>query len=110
MEEEAASDFFKTALFIVAAGSNDILEYLSPSVPFFGREKPYPSYFLDVLVSNLTFYQKVLPIYPDCSFCVACSCLLLTSIFFPSIKRLNELGARKFVVSCVNDHRIDGYV
>lgn len=35
---------------------------------FFGREKPYPSYFLDVLVSNLTFYQKVLPIYPYCSF------------------------------------------
>jgi hypothetical protein len=68
MEEEAASDFFKTALFIVAAGSNDILEYLAPSVPFFGREKPYPSYFLDVLVSNLTFYQKVLPIYPYCSF------------------------------------------
>ncbi|KAK3146842.1 hypothetical protein QOZ80_3BG0273220 [Eleusine coracana subsp. coracana] len=74
MEEEAASDFFKTALFIVAAGSNDILEYLSPSVPFFGREKPDPSYFQDVL---------------------------LTSIFFPSIKRLNELGARKFVVSDV---------
>lgn len=48
MEEEAASDFFKTALFIVAAGSNDILEYLSPSVPFFGREKPDPSYFQDV--------------------------------------------------------------
>lgn len=68
MEEEAASDFFKTALFIVAAGSNDILEYLSPSVPFFGREKPDPSYFQDVLVSNLTFYLKVPPISPYCSF------------------------------------------
>ncbi|KAL6651248.1 hypothetical protein ACP70R_010173 [Stipagrostis hirtigluma subsp. patula] len=70
MGEEAAADFFKKALFIVAAGSNDILEYLSPSIPFFGREKPYPSDFQDALVSNLTFY----------------------------LKRLNELGARKFVV------------
>ncbi|WVZ86808.1 hypothetical protein U9M48_033536 [Paspalum notatum var. saurae] len=73
MGEEAATDFFKKALFIIAAGSNDILEYLSPSVPFFGREKPDPSYFQDALVSNLTFY----------------------------LKRLNELGARKFVVSDV---------
>ncbi|XP_062184939.1 GDSL esterase/lipase At5g41890 [Phragmites australis] len=71
--EEAATEFFKKALFIVAAGSNDILEYLSPSIPFFGREKPDPSYFQDVLVSNLTFY----------------------------LKRLNDLGARKFVVSDV---------
>lgn len=71
--EEAATDFFKKALFIIAAGSNDILEYLSPSVLFFGREKPDPSYFQDALISNLTFY----------------------------LKRLNELGARKFVVSDV---------
>ncbi|CAD6259913.1 unnamed protein product [Miscanthus lutarioriparius] len=73
MDEEAATYFFKKALFILAAGSNDILEYLSPSVPFFGREKPDPSHFQDALVSNLTFY----------------------------LKRLNELGARKFVVSDV---------
>ncbi|RCV35052.1 hypothetical protein SEVIR_7G219800v4 [Setaria viridis] len=73
MGEEAATDFFKKALFVIAAGSNDILEYLSPSVPFFGREKPDPSSFQDALISNLTFY----------------------------LKRLNELGARKFVVSDV---------
>ncbi|KAG2574185.1 hypothetical protein PVAP13_7KG309200 [Panicum virgatum] len=73
MGEEAATDFFKKALFVIAAGSNDILEYVSPSVPFFGREKPDPSSFQDALVSNLTFY----------------------------LKRLNELGARKFVVSDV---------
>ncbi|KAL6882684.1 hypothetical protein ACP4OV_011374 [Aristida adscensionis] len=73
MGEEAATDFFNKALFIVAVGSNDILEYLSPSIPFFGREKPDPSDLQDALVSNLTFY----------------------------LKRLNELGARKFVVSDV---------
>jgi len=60
MGEEAATDFFKKALFVIAAGSNDILEYVSPSVPFFGREKPEPSSFQDALVSNLTFYLKVL--------------------------------------------------
>jgi hypothetical protein len=60
MGEEAATDFFKKALFVIAAGSNDILEYLSPSVPFFGREKPDPSSFQDELVSNLTLYLKVL--------------------------------------------------
>ncbi|KAG2568201.1 GDSL esterase/lipase At5g41890-like [Panicum virgatum] len=73
MGKEAATDFFKKALFVIAAGSNDILEYVSPSVPFFGREKPEPSSFQDALASNLTFY----------------------------LKRLNELGARKFVVSDV---------
>ncbi|GJN26669.1 hypothetical protein PR202_gb14618 [Eleusine coracana subsp. coracana] len=71
--EEAAKDLFKKALFVVAAGSNDILEYLTPSIPFLGREKPDPSYFQDVLVSNLTFH----------------------------LKRLNEMGASKFVVSDV---------
>jgi len=60
MGKEAATDFFKKALFVIAAGSNDILEYVSPSVPFFGREKPEPSSFQDALVSNLTFYLKVL--------------------------------------------------
>ncbi|GJN01987.1 hypothetical protein PR202_ga19295 [Eleusine coracana subsp. coracana] len=64
--EEAATDLFKKALFIVAAGSNDILEYLTPSIPFLGREKPDPSYFQNVLVSNLTLH----------------------------LKRLNEMGAR----------------
>ncbi|CAL5030466.1 unnamed protein product [Urochloa decumbens] len=73
MGEEAATDFFKKVLFVIAAGSNDILEYLSPTVPFFGREKPDPSSFQDALVSNLTFH----------------------------LKRLNDLGARKFVVSDV---------
>uniref|UniRef100_A0A0E0DHH5 GDSL esterase/lipase n=1 Tax=Oryza meridionalis TaxID=40149 RepID=A0A0E0DHH5_9ORYZ len=60
MGEKAATGFLKKALFTVAAGSNDILEYLSPSMPFFGREKYDPSVFQDSLASNLTFYLKVL--------------------------------------------------
>jgi hypothetical protein len=61
MDEEAVADFFSKALFVIVAGSNDILEFLSPSVPFLGREKPDdPSHFQDALVSNLTFYLKVL--------------------------------------------------
>ncbi|EAY95250.1 hypothetical protein OsI_17069 [Oryza sativa Indica Group] len=73
MGEKAATGFLKKALFTVAAGSNDILEYLSPSMPFFGREKYDPSVFQDSLASNLTFY----------------------------LKRLNQLGARKIVVADV---------
>jgi len=87
MGEEAATDFFKKALFVIAAGSNDILEYVSPSVPFFGREKPDPSSFQDALVSNLTFYLKVLrtsnsQLNVYCSFS-RCSYFKLISIFFP---------------------------
>lgn len=73
MGEKSTTEFLEMALFTVAAGSNDILEYLSPSIPFFGREKSDPSVFQDALVSNLTFY----------------------------LKRLSELGARKFVVADV---------
>ncbi|KAF7010337.1 hypothetical protein CFC21_024760 [Triticum aestivum] len=71
--EKAAADFLGEALITVAAGSNDILEYLSPSVPFFGRQKPDPADFQDALVSKLAFH----------------------------LKRLNELGARKFVIADV---------
>ncbi|KAE8816837.1 GDSL esterase/lipase [Hordeum vulgare] len=73
MGENAAADFLGEALFTVAAGSNDILEYLSPSVPIFGRQKPDPADFQDALVAKLAFH----------------------------LKRLNELGARKFVVADV---------
>ncbi|XP_024311478.1 GDSL esterase/lipase At5g41890 isoform X2 [Brachypodium distachyon] len=73
MGEKAAAEFLQKALFTVAVGSNDILEYLSPSIPFFGRQKSDPAVFLDTLVSNLAFH----------------------------LKRLNELGARKFVIADV---------
>lgn len=59
MGEKAAADFLAEALFTVAAGSNDILEYLSPSVPFFERQKPDPAVFQDALVSKLAFHLKV---------------------------------------------------
>jgi hypothetical protein len=49
-------------MFTVAAGSNDILEFLSPSVPFFGGQKPDPAVFQDALVSKLAFYLKVVPL------------------------------------------------
>lgn len=59
MGEKAAAEFLEKALFTVAAGSNDILEFLSPAVPFFGRQKPDPAVFQDALVSKLAFYLKV---------------------------------------------------
>ena len=59
MGEKAAAEFLGEALFTVAAGSNDILEYLSPAVPFFGRQKPDPADFQDALVAKLAFHLKV---------------------------------------------------
>jgi hypothetical protein len=62
MGEKAAAEFLEKAMFTVAAGSNDILEFLSPSVPFFGGQKPDPAVFQDALVSKLAFYLKVVPL------------------------------------------------
>ena len=59
MGEKTAADFLEKSLFTVAAGSNDILEFLSPSVPFFGGQKPDPAVFQDALVSKLAFHLKV---------------------------------------------------
>ncbi|XP_042432740.1 GDSL esterase/lipase At5g41890 [Zingiber officinale] len=65
-----ATEFLKTAVFQIITGSNDILNYFEPSVYFFGDKKLAPTALQDILVSNLTLH----------------------------LKRLHELGARKFLV------------
>ncbi|XP_020084951.1 GDSL esterase/lipase At5g41890 [Ananas comosus] len=70
MGENHTSEFLRKAVFSIASGSNDILNYLEPSIPFLGRDKMHASVLQDTMVSNLTTY----------------------------LKRLHELGARKFVV------------
>ncbi|WOL06281.1 GDSL esterase/lipase [Canna indica] len=69
MGENATNELLKNAIFSITTGSNDILNYLEPSLPFSGKKFP-PALVQDIMVSNLTLH----------------------------LKRLHELGARKFMV------------
>ncbi|XP_065036656.1 GDSL esterase/lipase At5g41890-like [Musa acuminata AAA Group] len=68
--ENATGKFLRNAVFSIIAGSNDILNYLEPSIPLFEKTKLPPVALQDMMVSNLTLH----------------------------LKHLHELGARKFVV------------
>ncbi|XP_026387887.1 GDSL esterase/lipase At5g41890-like isoform X1 [Papaver somniferum] len=98
--ENGTTDFLKQVVFSITSGSNDLLNYLQPSIPFFKEDKVSPAMLQDFMVSNLTLQLKV----------------LATLIFFLSIhllrmvmanyvrypcyfaKRLYEMGGRKFLV------------
>ncbi|KAJ3680083.1 hypothetical protein LUZ60_016361 [Juncus effusus] len=60
MGENATMEFLKNAIFSLSIGSNDILNYIQPSIPFFNTEKPPPSVLQDMMISNLTLYLKKL--------------------------------------------------
>ncbi|XP_065862849.1 GDSL esterase/lipase At5g41890 [Euphorbia lathyris] len=68
--ENNTREFLKKAIFSVTIGSNDILNYVQPSIPFFSVEKVSPDIYQDYMVSNFSIH----------------------------LKRLHELGARKFIV------------
>ncbi|XP_009627000.3 GDSL esterase/lipase At5g41890 [Nicotiana tomentosiformis] len=70
MGEKNAKRFLTKAMFSVTIGSNDVINYFQPSIPFLSYEKVSPTTFQDFLVSNLTM----------------------------NLQRLHGLGARKFVV------------
>ncbi|KAL5551524.1 hypothetical protein UlMin_001700 [Ulmus minor] len=70
MGENGTKELLKKAIFSLTIGSNDILNYVQPSIPFFGSDKVSPSMFQQFMVSNLTIH----------------------------LKRLHNLGARKFLV------------
>ncbi|XP_049376891.1 GDSL esterase/lipase At5g41890 [Solanum stenotomum] len=70
MGEENAKRFIKKAMFSITIGSNDVINYFQPSIPFVSNEKVSPTTFQDFLISNLTM----------------------------NLQRLHKLGARKFVV------------
>ncbi|CAK7335832.1 unnamed protein product [Dovyalis caffra] len=71
MGENGTREFLKKAIFSITIGSNDMLNYVQPSLPFFSNDKVSPTMFQDFMISNLTF----------------------------QLKRLHELGARKFIVA-----------
>ena len=58
--EKEARDFLKNAIYTVSIGSNDILNYIQPSIPFIGQHKVTPSVFQDYMLFNLTLQLKVL--------------------------------------------------
>ncbi|XP_030955824.1 GDSL esterase/lipase At5g41890 [Quercus lobata] len=70
MRENGTKELLKKAIFSLTTGSNDILNYVQPSIPFFEGDKVSPSTYQDYMVFNLT----------------------------TQLKRLHELGARKFIV------------
>ncbi|GAV88898.1 Lipase_GDSL domain-containing protein [Cephalotus follicularis] len=70
MGENRTKEFLKKAIFSLTIGSNDVLNYVQPSIPFLSKDKVSSTMFQDFMVSNLTI----------------------------QLKRLHELGARKFVV------------
>ncbi|XP_031262770.1 GDSL esterase/lipase At5g41890-like [Pistacia vera] len=70
MGENRTKEFLKKAIFSLTIGSNDILNYIQPSITFFFGEKTSKTTLQDFMVSNLTIH----------------------------LQRLHELGARKFVV------------
>ncbi|KAK9093814.1 hypothetical protein Scep_025283 [Stephania cephalantha] len=66
----STKEILKKAIFSITSGSNDILDYIRPSIPFLGEDKVSPSLLHDFMISNLTI----------------------------QLKRLHTLGARKFIV------------
>ncbi|KAI3996235.1 hypothetical protein MKX01_026703 [Papaver californicum] len=64
------TEFLKQVVFSITSGSNDLLNYLQPSIPFFKENKVSPAMLQDFMVSNLTL----------------------------QLKRLYEMGGRKFLV------------
>ncbi|MBA0718809.1 hypothetical protein Golax_006537 [Gossypium laxum] len=70
MGENYTRKFLRKAIFSLTIGSNDVLNYIQPSIPFLRHDKVSPSTFLDFMISNLTL----------------------------QLERLHEMGARKFIV------------
>lgn len=59
MGEKRTKAFLKKAIFSLTTGSNDMLNYVQPSIPFLGGDKVSPSKFQDYMVFNLTTQLKV---------------------------------------------------
>ncbi|KAJ4837633.1 hypothetical protein Tsubulata_026473 [Turnera subulata] len=59
MGEAGTSKFLKKAIFSITIGSNDILNYALPSIPFLRSNKVSPSMYQDFMVSNLTIQLKL---------------------------------------------------
>ncbi|KAL8138900.1 hypothetical protein V2J09_004901 [Rumex salicifolius] len=68
--EEGTLSFLRNAVFSIAIGSNDLIDYIEPSIPILGHPTIDSSTFQRFMISNLT----------------------------TQLKRMHRLGARKFMV------------
>lgn len=62
MGENDTKGFLRKAVFSVTIGSNDILNYITPEIPFLARDKAAPNKFQDFMISNLTIQLKVISV------------------------------------------------
>ncbi|KAE9459680.1 hypothetical protein C3L33_08454, partial [Rhododendron williamsianum] len=61
MGENGTREFLREAILSITIGSNDVLNYFQPSVPFLGEEnKVSATAFQDFMVSNFTLQLKVM--------------------------------------------------
>ena len=58
--EKATMEMLKKAMFSITTGSNDVLNYILPLIPFSGVDKISSEMLQDSMVSNLTIQLKVL--------------------------------------------------
>lgn len=59
MGENGSNEFLKKAIFSLTVGSNDVLSYVKPSIPFLGHNKVSPTMLQDFMLSNFTIHLKV---------------------------------------------------
>lgn len=60
MGENGSNELLKKAIFSLTIGSNDVLSYVQPSIPFLGHDHNVsPTMLQDFMVSNLTVHLKV---------------------------------------------------
>lgn len=83
--ENGTKEVLKKAMFTITIGSNDILNYIQPSIPFFSQDKLPNDVLQDSMVFHLTTHLKVIQIvhyekFPHISFLV--DLFLKISFFF----------------------------
>lgn len=57
--ENGTKEMLKKSMFTITIGSNDILNYIQPSIPFFSQDKLPIDVLQDSMVFHLTTYLKV---------------------------------------------------
>jgi len=58
--ENGTKEMLKNAMFTITIGSNDILNYIQPSIPFFSQDKLPTDVLQDSMVLHLTTHLKVI--------------------------------------------------
>lgn len=59
MGENSTQNLLKNAIFSVTIGSNDIITYFLPNLPFVGNYDVSPTTLQDLMVSKMTSHLKV---------------------------------------------------